>query len=238
VASARMLSTHSTRANTLLLRAFIQLGSVYRAMQTAHAAREIDLEALELNEASESRFYTTVVTTVLCADYALTGEWASAHLYAQQAATVTDDQILSYTELPYWSVTEALLHAGDVAQTREHLRRLDARNRDGLRDRIQYLRASAALARWEGHHEQACSFLEEARVLAEEIGLADERWQIQVLLADLYQSLGEQTQAYQAYTRAATVVQELAQKIVDEAMRTSFLTAPQVRHVLQQGGRR
>lgn len=238
VTSARMLSTHSTRANTLLLRAFIQLGSVYRAMQTAHAAREIDLEALELNEASESHFYTTVVTTVLCADYALTGEWADAHLYAQQAATVTDDQILSYTELPYWSVTEALLRAGDVAQTREHLRRLDARNRDGLRDRIQYLRASAELARWEGHHEQARSFLEEARMLAEEIGLADERWQIQVLLADLYQSLGEQAQAYQAYTRAAAVVQELAQKIVDEAMRTSFLTAPQVRHVLQQGGRR
>lgn len=235
VASARTLRTHSARANTLLLRALIQLGTIYRALQTMYAAREIDLEALKLNETEESHAYTTVVTTALCADYALAGEWTNAHFYARQAATGADNQVLSYTELPHWSVTEVLLHAGDIVQTREHLRRLDAHKGDGLRDRVQYLRAYAELARWEGHHDQARSSLEEARVLAEEIGLADERWQVQVLLADLYQILGERTLASQAYTRAAAVVQELARKIADEAMRTSFLAAPQVLHVLEQG---
>ncbi|MDQ2902017.1 MAG: AAA family ATPase [Chloroflexota bacterium] len=236
VANARTLSTHSARANTLLLRALIQLGSIYRALQTVDAARAIDLEALRLNETSESHSYTTVVTTVLCADYALAAEWDDAHHYARQAATVADDQGISYAELPHWSVTKALLHAGDVVQTREHLRRLDARSGDGLRDRVQYLRACAELARWEGQHALARSSLEEACVLAEEIGLAEERWQLPVVLADLYQAQGEQVLAAQAYTRAATVVQELASKVVDEAMRTGFLAAPQVRHVLEHSG--
>ncbi len=237
VESARALSTRSALANTLLLRALIQLGGVYRAMQAVSAAREIDLEALKLNEASESHSYTTVVTTVLCADYALVGKWATALRYARQAAMAADDYVLSYAEIPHWSVTEALLRGGDVARTREHLGRLDARNGDGRADRVQYLRAYAELARWEGHREQALSSLEEARVLAEEIGLADEQWQVQVALADLYQSQGEQVLAGQAYVRAATVVQELAEKIVDETMRTSFLAAPQVRRVLEQAVR-
>ncbi|GCE25066.1 hypothetical protein KDA_05500 [Dictyobacter alpinus] len=235
-ASARTLSMNSARAHTLLLRALIQLGSIYRAMQTVYAAREIDLEALKLNEENAAHTsYTMIIATVLCADYVLAGEWTAAQRYAQRAATIADNQMLSYIDLPHWSVTEALLHAGKVVQTRQHLLRLNAHNGDSLRDRIQYLRAYAKLSRWEGHHEQAHSSLEEARVLAEGIGLADDQWQVQMVLADLYQSQGEQTLADQTYARAATVVQELARKIVDETVRDSFLTAPQVRHVLEQG---
>jgi hypothetical protein len=102
---------------------------------------------------------------------------------------------------------------------------------------VQYLRASAELEQWQGHQEQARSHLKEARVLAEEVGLAEERWQIQAALGDLDLSQGEQVLAGQAYTQAASVVQELAEKIGEKALRTQFLTAPRVRHVLEQAAR-
>jgi hypothetical protein len=81
------------------------------------------------------------------------------------------------------------------------------------------------------------SQLEEARVLAEEIGLCDERWQIQVVLGDLDQAQGDQMLAVQAYAQAVSVVQELAEKIEDETLRTRFLTAPLVQHALEQVAR-
>ncbi len=237
VASARTLNTRSSRANTLLLRALIQLGGVYRAMQAGLAARTTDLEALRLGEAIESPSYTAIVTSVLCADSVLVGEWADAQRYARQVATIAGDHGWLYAEIPHWCVMAALLHGGDAAMAQQHLGRLDAHRGDGQRDRVQYLQAYAELAQWEGHQEQARSHLEEARGLAEEIGLAEERWQIQVAIGDLNQSRGEPKLAGQAYAQAVSVVQELAEKIEDETLRTRFLTAPRVRHVLEQAAR-
>ncbi len=125
----------------------------------------------------------------------------------------------------------------DAARASEHLARLNAHTGDGQRDRVQYLRASAELAQGQGLQEQAHSHLEEARVLAEEIGLTEERWQIQVALADLDQARGEQGLADLAYAQAESVVQGLAEKIEDDVMRTRFLTAPRVRYVLEQATR-
>jgi len=233
VTRARALGMRSSWANPMLLRSLIQLGGVYRKMQAFHAAREVDLEALKLNEAIVSQPYTAVVATVLCADYSLTGKWADAHRYARQASIVEGYNMLSYAGIPQWFITEALLRGGDIALAQEHLGRLGTRTGDGRRDRIQYLQAYAGLARWDGHLEQALSYLEEACVLAEEIGLPGELWHVQAALGDLYQSRGEQMPADQAFAQAATIVQGLAGKIEDEALRTSFLAAPQVRHVLE-----
>ena len=91
-----------------------------------------------------------------------------------------------------------------------HIDRLGRINGDGRRDRLQYLQAFAGLAQWEGHLDQALSSLEEARVLAEEIGLPGELWHVQATLAELYQSRGERMPAGQAQSQAATVIQELA----------------------------
>jgi tetratricopeptide (TPR) repeat protein len=237
VASARTLTTRSPRAHMLLLRALLQLGSVYRALQAGSAACEIDLEALTLGAASASPLYTAVVTSVLCADYALVGEWIEALQYAQQAASVAGDYGWLYAAIPHWCVTETLLREGDMVKAREYLKRLDTQRGDGQRDHVQYLRATAQLALWEGHQEQARSHLEEARARAEEIGLYDEQWQIQVALGDLEQARGEQELAGQAYAQAVRVVQELAAKIEDETLRTHFLAAPLVQHALEQATR-
>ena len=231
VVSARTLNTRSERTNVLLLRALIQLGGVYRAMQAGDVARAIDLEALMLTETLALPSYKAVVATALCADFVLVGEWADAQRYARQAAAVADGHGLVYAEIPHWCVTQALLHEGNATTARGHLIQLNTHNGDGQRDRVQYLRASAELAQWEGHQEQARSHLEEACVLAEAIGLAEERWQLQVSLGDLDQSRGEPVLANQAYAQAVSVLQELSEKIEDEAWRARFLSAPRVRRV-------
>ncbi len=233
VVSTRTLNMDSSRANTLLLRALIQLGGVYRAMQAGSAARVVDLEALMLTKTLVSPSYTLVVMSVLCADSMLVEEWADAERYARQAAMVVGEHELVYVEIPHWCIMETLLRGGDAVRAQEYLTQLNVHNGDGRRDRVQYLWTSAELAGWEGRQEQARSLLEEACVLAKEIGLSDELWQIQVVLGDLDQSRGELVLAGQAYAQAARVVQELAERIEDEVLRTRFLTAPKVRRVLE-----
>ncbi len=237
VARARTLNRDSARASTLLLRALIQLGGVYRAMQAGSAARTVDLEALTLNETLRSSSYTAVITSVLCADYILLGEWADAERYARQATRGAGEHELVYIEIPHWCVTEALLRGGDAVRAKAHLAHLNAHTGDGRRDRVPYLWACARLAAWEGRSEQARSSLEEARVLAEEIGLSDERWQLQVTLGDLDLARGEAELADCTYAQAMSVVQELAERIEDEALRTSFLTAPKVQRILEYAAR-
>ena len=233
VTSARALNARLSQANTLLLRALLQLGGVYRAMQAGSAAREIDLEALTLSEVMKSPSYTAIVTSVLCADYLLVGEWADAQRYALQAVVVAGEHRLLYAAIPHWCITEGLLYGGNAALAQEHLDRLNTHKGDGQRDRVSYLWASAELAAWKGRQGQARSHLQEACILAEEIGLAEERWQIQVALGDLDQSQGEHVRAEQAYAQALSVVQELAENIEDETLRTRFLTASRVQRVLE-----
>ena len=79
----------------------------------------------------------------------------------------------------------------------------------------------------------AITHLCEAAGLAAEIGLPQEQWQIQAQLARLYKAAGEPTQARLAWEKAATIIQELADGIKDEALRVRFLAGPQIQPVLQ-----
>ena len=101
------------------------------------------------------------------------------------------------------------------------------------RFRIPYLRSLAVLADWEGHGEQAIDRLREAAGLAADLGLPAEHWQIQAALGSLYEAGGEQGQAHTAWASAARIIQELAQGIKDEALRSRFLAGPQIRPVVQ-----
>ena len=85
----------------------------------------------------------------------------------------------------------------------------------------------------EGHSEQAIDHLREAAGLAAELGLPGERWQIQAALGTLYEAAGEPAQARTAWASAARIIQELAQGIKDETLRTCFLAGSQIHPVLQ-----
>ena len=90
------------------------------------------------------------------------------------------------------------------------------------RYRLSYLRSVAVLAAWDGHSEQAIGHLCEAAQIAADLGLPAEQWQIQISTA---------------WASAARIIQELAQGIKDEALRSRFLAGPQIHPVVQHAQR-
>ena len=101
------------------------------------------------------------------------------------------------------------------------------------RFRIPYLRSLAALAAWKGLSVQAIGHLREAKGLAADHCLPSKQWQIQAALGSVYEAGGAQAQARTAWASVARIIQDLAQRIKDEALRTRFLAGPQIHPVVQ-----
>ena len=114
---------------------------------------------------------------------------------------------------------------------------MEERPGSNRRFRIPSLRSSAIFAAWEGERQRAIGHLREAAQLAAEIGLPAEQWQIQSALGRIYEAGGEYAQALKAFEEAATIIQELAEGIKDEALRSRFLAGPQIHPVLQRAQR-
>jgi hypothetical protein len=93
------------------------------------------------------------------------------------------------------------------------------------------------LAQCEHEIDQAIAYLEAARVLAQQLGLPGELWQILAALGELSQSYKNESQAWQVYAHAAQIVQSLADEMEDGQQRTTFLSAQQVRAVLEHDAR-
>jgi len=115
------------------------------------------------------------------------------------------------------------------------VRRLGAGSRTNRRQRLPYLRALATLAEFDGETREALASLQEAAVLANEIGLPGELCQIEVALGEVYASSGQREQAHRAFARAMAIVQKLAANMEDEARRSNFLAEAAVRRVLELG---
>ncbi len=101
------------------------------------------------------------------------------------------------------------------------------------RFRIPYLRSLAALPAWKGLSVQSIGHLREAEGLAADLWLPSEQWQIQAALGSVYEAGGAQAQARTAWASVARIIQDLAQRIKDEALRTRFLAGPQIHPVVQ-----
>jgi len=54
-----------------------------------------------------------------------------------------------------------------------------------------------------------------------------------VELGEMYQKQGDESQADQTFARAAEIIRSLADTIEDHQQRTSFLSAPVVKRVLE-----
>ena len=178
-----------------------------------------------------------LATSRLCANRALAGDWKSAYTYALEAAAVRKDieTSLPFIDFLRYFEIEALLRGGEEGRAREEVQRLGEGSRTTWRQRLPYLRALATLAQWDGETREALASLQEAAVLAHEIGLPGELWQIEVALGEVYASSGQREQAHQAFARAMAIVQKLAAKMEDEARRSNFLAEPVVRRVLELG---
>ena len=210
-------------------------GSVSQAVQQWQEAHRSFEKTVTVAKGGEFRHFRVSALSRLCLCSAVAGEWENSSSYALQAInerkrTEADLICLDFSS---HAETEALLHAGEERQAREAVQRLGERRGSNRRFRIPFLRSLAILAEWDGHGSQAITNLLEAAELALEIALPEEQWQIQARLAKVYEAAGEWAQARLAWSKAATIIQGLADDIKDETLRGSFLAGPQIQSVLQ-----
>jgi tetratricopeptide (TPR) repeat protein len=163
----------------------------------------------------------------LCAVYALEGDWIRAVEHAQNAvqlrAETNNERGFHAPRLKHWLETEALLRGGQDDLAREGVRHLGETTEPNERLRVTYLCALAVLEVWDGQLERSIKSLREALELALEIGLPSEVWQIDAKLAELLEKHGDLENAVKARDTALEIVNSLAAKIPDEAMRATFL---------------
>jgi hypothetical protein len=103
------------------------------------------------------------------------------------------------------------------------VQRLDKSVGPYQRLRIPHLRSLAALEAWEGNLGSAINHLQEARALMIPMGLPNERWTLEAKLAELYEKTGDLEKARETRENALGVIDLLAEKIPDEAMRATFV---------------
>jgi tetratricopeptide (TPR) repeat protein len=218
---------------------FIALGRTYHAVQQWEEARSTLEEAEAVAESLGHGFYHVPTLSHLCMNCVVAGQWGQAHTYAMQAMTLRGslDRAMILLDFSPQYETEALLRAGEERQARAEVQRLGERLGPNRRFRIPYLRSLAVLAAWEGEREQAIDHLQEAAGLAADLGLPGEQWQIQAALGSLYEGGGEPVQARIAFGEDAAIIQELAEGIKDEALRSRFLAGPQIQPVVQHAQR-
>ncbi len=221
---------------TLIFQRFLYgLGNVYHALQQWGEARRTLEEAEAVAETLDLGRLRVVTLSQLCMNYAVAGQWAQAHMYAVQAMALREsfERAMILLDFSHRYETEALLRGGDEQQAREAMHRLGERLGRSPRFRVPYLQSLAMLSAWEGHREQAIGHLREAAVLAADLGLPAEQWQIQAALGTLYEARGEPAQAHTAWAKASSIIRGLAEGIKDEALRARFLAGPQISPVLQ-----
>ena len=143
--------------------------------------------------------------------------------------------VLQWTEPFYRHLeVEALLRGGEERIALEGLSRFNEWVGNNRRLRIAYLRAISVLNRWDGETRSAIEHLQEAEALAGEIGLPGELWQIRTALGELYEETGEEEKAGRSFYLAAQELRALAANIRDEGLQEGFLSARQVRQVLEK----
>ena len=209
----------------------VHLGWAYEALLDLEKARRVHEEALELKGALGSQ-YEEYTSLCLCGVGPLSGDWEEAYAHAKKAheSSRTSFNVQDIFYLHY--VVEALLWGGDESSAREEVGRFAERTGANERARIAYLRSLAVLSQWEGDIGRAIEHLQQARALAEKIGLPKELWQIQARLGELHEQRGKETEAHKAYSLAAQTLRTLAEKIENEELRERFLSAPLARRVL------
>ena len=207
-----------------------ELGDALRALFRLREAGEIYREMAGVIFPPEFR---ALVHSKLCAAAALAANWEEAHAEALLAARLRDEALMQSTGALHIHLDiAALLHGGDGNLAREQLKRFGEAVGGNRRLRLAYLRALAVLRRWDGAGAAAREHLQEARELAEEIGLPGELWQIGASLGELHKELGNGTEAHRCRSRAAEILRRLADGIRDRELRQRFLSAPPVHSVL------
>ncbi|HZA46387.1 MAG TPA: AAA family ATPase [Rubrobacter sp.] len=215
--------------------ALYSLGNAHQAVLGLQEARTFYREGSEIADALPRPWSSRMVSR-LCANRALAGDWEAAYRYALESVEIRDaaPSRLMVLDFVRHHEIEAMLRGGDEQLAREDARRLGERVGGNRRFRLVHLRMLAVLAGWGEETGEALARLHEAKNLAEELGLPGELWQIWAAVGELYERRGEDEEARDACSRAARIVETLAGGIEDEALKEGFLSAPQIRSVLER----
>jgi DNA-binding SARP family transcriptional activator/predicted ATPase len=214
-------------------------GNAHQAVLGLEEAQTMYQEALEIAK-TLPRPWSHLMVSRLCANRALAGDRQAARRYALESVDIRDaaPARLMWLDFAQYEETKALLRGGDEKLAREDVKRLGERVGGNRRFRLVHQRMLAVLAEWDGRPREALGRLREARTLAEEIGLPGELWQIWAALGELHEQRGEPEEAHGAYSRAASIGERLAGEIEVEVLKEGFLSAPQLRHVLEASARK
>jgi tetratricopeptide (TPR) repeat protein len=204
----------------LLMLNLLRLGAILRAMLAFEPALAAHQEAWDIHQAVGGSVQQDIISE-LCADCALVGDWAAASSYARQLAD--DRNLLPRLAPTLWYQVTALLHTGDVERAEALLASVEARIGTSRRYGLAVLCTRATIDLWRGQVDQALAQFEEARTLAEAVGLPGERWQIDTILEVVYHKVGDAAQALAAQQRSASIIRELAAQIDDRDTRAAFL---------------
>ena len=224
VAQAGVTAARAVGSALLLILNLTRLGSAQRRLGAPSAARAAHAEAWSICEQVRYPVFTELVAAELCADCGAAGEWEEACRHARDALAARSHPALDAGFTRWWE-TEALLRAGEADLAAADLARFGERIQGNRRYRVAHLRALAALSAWRGDHGRAVRELEEARRLAETIGLTGELWELHAAAAELHRSRGDGIAAEQEDAAAARMLRSLAAKIADPGLRASFLAA-------------
>ena len=216
----------------LLVIILTEWGNVCRANLTPEAAKIAHSEALARCEDFMPPHYAGWIAGELCADCVMAGQWEQAHTYALKAVAARDPTILLGGAARWYEIA-ALLWGGSEGQAREEVRRFGEGMNNNGRSALPYLRSLAVLAQFQGEIDATIAHLQKATRVAEEVGVLGELWSICVELGEMYRKQGNERQANRTFARAAEILHSLADTMEDQQQRTSFLSAPVVKHVLE-----
>jgi tetratricopeptide (TPR) repeat protein len=223
----------------LPLIALYAAGNAHQAMLGLEEAQRMYQEALEV-AATLPRPWSHLMVSRLCANRALAGDQEAAHRYALDSMRIryAAPARLMWLDFVRHHETEALLRGGDEKLAREDVERLGERVGRNRRFRLIHLRMLAVLAEWDGRTREALAHLQEASTLAQEMGLPGELWQIWAAIGELYEQREEPEEASDASSRAVQIVERLAGEIEGEVLTENFVSAPQLRRVLEASARK
>jgi tetratricopeptide (TPR) repeat protein len=186
-----------------------------------------EMLALRKREQKYPRGIGMLVAWRLCTNRALAGDWEVAAMWAREAMQLRHDAPVPLVLLDFhrYHEIEALLRVGDHEPARRDVEEFGERVGANRRFRLPYLRCRALLAVWDGETAHALALLNEALMLAQEIGLPGEEWQIVAELAAAYRREGALAESGQALAQAQAVITALAQRIEEPNLRETFLAA-------------
>lgn len=209
-------------------------GMVHQTLLRQDEARAALEEAAALMDTALLQTHKALlVFPPLCANSTLMGERGQAYSYALEAHEERERIGIASTLFDFYrdyEISALLLHS--ERQAEEVVRRFIEHIGEHRRFRIVALRAQAALAQKHDDVELAVAYLREAVRLTETIGLPGTRWQIQGALGRLYQKQGARELSAQSFALAMRTIQQLAERMQDEELRTAFLSAPLIQEII------